>query len=323
MTLPARSLPGAQTARSSRRPRELRDLLTTIGLTNGVANIIMQLSLPAVGHGVSESHVRSGSPRRYPLKRARTTGQYLALSVMGSDEDRAVMRNAVTEVHNAVHSRADSPVKYSGNSRELQLWVAMCLFRYYLDQYTMVHGPLNEEALDILTRAGAPLATGVNVRPNEWPQSYAAYERRWAATVPQLAIDPVVRQEFESLSNLTFLGEAWGAPGYALARIAGPAYQFMTRATLPDEFRKLMGWEWTQADERTLQRILKVLRLIDALINPFALQMVYRLYIADFRLRRRLGRPVLGRIEVIDVPIRDGGGPRWFTRRRSRASARR
>lgn len=232
------------------------------------------------------------------------------------------MRKAVAEVHNAVHSGPDSPVKYSGNSRELQLWVAMCLFKYYLDQYTLMHGPLDDGALDTLTRAAAPLATGVNVRLSEWPQSYAAYEQRWAATVPELAIDPVVRQEFESLSNLTFLGEAWGAVGYALARIGGPAYQFMTRATLPHEFRELMGWDWTPADERRLQRILKALRFIDALINPFVLQMAYRLYIADFRLRRRLGRPVLGRTEVIDIPIRDGGGIRLLARRRSRTSAR-
>jgi len=319
--MPVRRHVGTHATRNSRSPRELRDLLTTVGLANGVANIIMQLSLPPVGHGVSESRVRSGSPRRYPLKRARTTGQYLALSVMGSDDDREVMRKAVAEVHIAVHSRADSPVKFSGNSRELQLWVAMCLFKYYLDQYTLVHGPLDEDALDILTRAAAPLATGVNVRSSEWPQSYAEYEQRWAATVPQLAIDPIVRREFESLSNLTFLGEAWGALGYALARIGGPAYQFMTRATLPPEFRELMGWDWTPADERKFQRILKVVRFIDALINPFVLQLVYRLYIADFRLRRRFGRPVLGRLEVIDVPIRDGGGLRWLTRRRSRTSA--
>ncbi|MBB4854082.1 uncharacterized protein (DUF2236 family) [Mycobacteroides chelonae] len=286
-----------------------------------MANIIMQLSLPPVGHGVSESRVRSGSPRRYPLKRARTTGQYLALSVMGSDEDREVMRKAVAEVHSAVHSGADSPVKFSGNSRELQLWVAMCLFKYYLDQYALVRGPLDVDTLDTLTRAAAPLATGVNVRLSEWPQSYAEYEQRWAATVPRLAIDPVVRQEFESLANLTFLGEAWGAVGYALARVGGSAYQFMTRATLPPEFRELMGWDWTRADERRLQRILKALSLIDALINPFVLQAAYRLYIADFRLRRRLGRPVLGRHEVIDVPIRDGGGLRRLARRRSRASA--
>jgi uncharacterized protein (DUF2236 family) len=307
--------------RRRRQPRELRDLLTLIGLTNGVANIIMQLSLPPVGHGVSESRVHSGSPRRYPLKRARTTGQYLALSVMGSDEDRAVMRAEVAKVHAAVHSQADSPVKYSGNSRELQVWVAMCLFKYYLDQYTLVHGPLDEPTLDVLTRAAEPLATGVNCKSAEWPQTWAEYCRRWDETLPTLSIDPVVHHEFETLSDLSFLGEAWGTVGYALARVGGPAFRFMTRATLPPEFRAMMGWDWTDADERRLQRALRAIRVVDRVINPYAMQTFYRAYIADFRLRRRLGRPVLGRLNVIDTRIRDGGGLRRLARARLKKSA--
>lgn len=315
MSVPIRSRNRPRARR--RAPRELRDLMTTIGLTNGVANIIMQLSLPPVGHGVSESRVQSGSPRRYPLKRARTTGQYLALSVLGSDEDRDVMRSAVAEVHKEVYSRAESPVRYSGNSRELQIWVAMCLFKYYVDQYTFVYGPLDEATLDTLTKAAEPLATGVNVQPGEWPQTWAEYRARWDATLPQLSIDPVVHREFETLSDLTFVGEAWGAIGYALAWLPGPAYRFMTRATLPPEFRALMGWDWTAADQRRFDRVLAVLRRVEPVINPFAMQLAYRLQVADFRLRRRLGLPVLGTLKINETLIRDGGGRRRLARRRA------
>lgn len=321
MTAPAGRAIRRGAGQRRRAPRELRDLLTSIGLANGVANIIMQLSLPPVGHGVSESRVHSGSPRRYPLKRARTTGQYLALAVMGSDEDRAVMRAAVAEVHSAVHSTTDSPVRYSGNSRDLQLWVAMCLFRYYIDQYTLVYGPLDEGTLDHLTRAAEPLATGVNVRPGEWPQTWAEYCTKWDATVPTLSIDPIVRHEFETLSNLSFVGEAWGIIGYALALIPGKPYQFMTRATLPPEFRELMGWTWTADDERNFQRVLTLVRIADRVINPYAMQLMYRLYVADFRIRRRLGVPVLGAMHVIDTPIREGGGLRRLARAQPRKSS--
>lgn len=302
--------------RARRQPRELGDLLTTIGLTNGVANIIMQLSLPPVGHGVSESRVVSGSPRRYPLKRARTTGQYLALAVMGSEQDRAVLRQAIAEVHNHVHSTAASPVRYSGNSRELQVWVAMCLFRFFLDQYTLVHGELDECTLDELTRAAEPLATGVNVRSAEWPQTWAEYSRRWDDMLPRLSIDPVVRDEFLTLSDLSFVGEAWGPVGYLLARMGSRPYRFMTRATLPPEFRAMMGWDWTARDQRRLQRVLAVLRVVDTVINPFAMKTGYRISVLDFRIRRRLGLPVLGRMRISDVLIRDGAGTRLLARRR-------
>ena len=315
MSVPTRGKPRPVASRR-RPPRELRDLLTTVGLTNGVANIIMQLSLPPVGHGVSESRVGSGSPRRYPLKRARTTGQYLALAVMGSEADRDVMRQAVAQVHNHVHSTAHSPVRYSGNSRELQVWVAMCLFRFFLDQYTLVHGDLDDDTLDELVRAAEPLATGVNVRTSEWPQSWAEYRRRWEAMLPNLSIDPVVHHEFLTLSDLSFVGEAWGPIGYQLARIGARPYRFMTRATLPPEFREMMGWDWTEADERRLRRVLAALRVVDTVINPYAMQLAYRLQVLDFRIRRRLGLPVLGKMRILDTMIRDGGGARLFARRR-------
>ncbi|WP_200952776.1 MULTISPECIES: oxygenase MpaB family protein [unclassified Nocardioides] len=300
-------------------PTTLAGTVTSLGNTSGVANIIMQLSLPAVGEGVSESRVTSGSPRRHPVKRGRTTGQYLALAVMGDDDDRTAMREAVAEVHRHVHSTPDSPVRYSGNAADLQLWVAACLFRFYLDQYTLLHGPLERDQLDVLTRAAQPLATGVNVRAADWPADWAAFEAYWAGMVPRLSISEEVRRDFESLADLSFLAEAWGLPGRLLSRVAGRTYHFLTRGNLPPEFRALMGWTWSTQDQRWFDRALRGLRLLDRLGNRVAIRMVYRLYVLDFRVRRRLGLPVLGRLKVSDVMVRDGGDQRWLARRTTRA----
>ncbi|GAA3531286.1 oxygenase MpaB family protein [Nocardioides daeguensis] len=288
-------------------PTTLLDTVSSLGTTSGVANIIQQLSLPPVGEGVSESRVVSGSPRRRPIKRARTTGQYLALAVAGSDEDRAAMRSAVAQVHRHVRSGDHSPVAYNANAADLQLWVAACLFRFFLDQHVLLYGDLDRAELDTLVRAASPLATGVNVRPERWPGDWAAFEDYWASMLPRLAISQEVRRDFESLADLGFLGEAWGLPGRLLARLLGPAYHFFTRANLPPYFRELMGWTWTAEDQRRFDRALVALRWADRLGNRAVLRLVYRLYVADFRLRRRLGLPVLGRLRVSDVMVRDGG----------------
>lgn len=288
--------------RRTRAPEELADLLTVVGLTNQVANIIMQLSLPGVGHGVNESRVVSGSPRRRPVKRARTTGQYLALAVMGSDEDREAYRRELTLVHAAVHSTADSPVRYSGNAQRLQKWVAACLFRYYLDQYTLLYGPLDTVALDRLTVAAAPLATGVNVEHSEWPQAWAEFMRYWEQQRDELSIAPEVREDLISLANLRFLEEAWGKPARIVTRPLGGLFSFGTRGSLPPEFRDLMGWSWSEADQRRYELSLKALHVIDV-VNPFVLKCFYRAYIVDLRLRRRFRRdpktPILGRLKVL------------------------
>ena len=55
----------------------------------GAANVIMQLSWPEVGHGVIESPVEAGNLFKHPWKRLRTTTQYLAVAVLGNDDDRA------------------------------------------------------------------------------------------------------------------------------------------------------------------------------------------------------------------------------------------
>lgn len=298
--------------RRTRTPEELADLLTVVGLTNQVANIIMQLALPGVGHGVNESRVVSGSPRRRPVKRARTTGQYLALAVMGSDEDREAYRRELALVHAAVHSTADSPVRYSGNAQRLQKWVAACLFRYYLDQYTLLHGPLDTATLDRLTVAAAPLATGVNVKDGDWPQTWAEFMRYWEQQRDELSIAPEVREDLTSLANLRFLEEAWGKPARIVTRPLGGLFAFGTRGSLPPEFRDLMGWSWSEADQRRYELSLKALRVVDV-ANPFVLKCFYRAYIVDLRLRRRFHRdpktPILGRLKVLDHRSGAGDSP--------------
>ena len=65
-----------------------------LGLLAGPANVIMQLARPAVGYGVLESRVESGRVDRHPIKRARTTFTYLAVSTNGTPEQQKAFRRA-------------------------------------------------------------------------------------------------------------------------------------------------------------------------------------------------------------------------------------
>src|ERR1044072_9256983 len=92
----------------------------------GGANVVMQLSWPQVGYGVYESRVDSGKIFLHPWKRARTTGTYLSVALLGTDRDRELFRAAVNTAHAQVRSTADSPVRYNAFDPDLQLWVAAC-----------------------------------------------------------------------------------------------------------------------------------------------------------------------------------------------------
>ena len=62
----------------------------------GSANFTMQLAWPGVGYGVMNSRVHDGSAMKHPLKRARTTFTYIAVAMLGTDDERAAYRKAVT-----------------------------------------------------------------------------------------------------------------------------------------------------------------------------------------------------------------------------------
>jgi uncharacterized protein (DUF2236 family) len=73
----------------------------------------MQISWPEVGHGVAESKVDSGNLLKHPWKRARTAFQYLAVAIMGRQDDRDAFREAVNGSHRHVKSTANGPVRYN------------------------------------------------------------------------------------------------------------------------------------------------------------------------------------------------------------------
>ena len=119
-----------------------------VGLLAGPANVIMQLARPGVGYGVMESRVESGRVDRHPIKRARTTFTYLAVATKGSDEQKAAYRRAVNRAHAQVYSTDESPVKYHAFDKDLQLWVAACLYKGAVDVYRMFVGEMDDETAD-------------------------------------------------------------------------------------------------------------------------------------------------------------------------------
>ena len=105
----------------------------------------MQLALAPVGYGVLESKVDSGQVTRHPLKRFRTTFTYIAVALLGDETERRRYRAAVNGAHRLVRSDARSPVRYNAFDRDLQLWVAACL---YYGTVGPLHAPVRAAADD-------------------------------------------------------------------------------------------------------------------------------------------------------------------------------
>ncbi|MFW0797575.1 oxygenase MpaB family protein [Gordonia sp. CPCC 205515] len=278
-------------ARHRRTVRRTGDLVTGLGPTIAGANVIMQLAHPKVGHGVVESRVDSGSAVKHPIKRSRTTGTFLAVALLGDDHDRAYVHRELQRVHALVYSTDKSPVRYHANDSRLQLWVAVCLLKYFIDQYELLYGQLSTTERERVVADSRWLGTTLNVRDDQWPASYAQLQEYWAAQVESMTIDAPVRELLQSLSDLSFLSYRFGVAGTMVHQALGRPMNYLIKAGLPDGFREQMHWRWTAADERIYAATLRAARIVDPAVGRVMRGLLFA-YLLDMRLRRRFGVPV-------------------------------
>ena len=260
----------------------LADLLNPAAVLLPAANVIMQLSLPGVGYGVLESPVDSGNVYRHPFKRARTTGTYLAVATFGKESDRELIRAAVDTALHQVRSTPSSPVSYNAFDPRLQLWVAACLYRYYIDQHAFLHGPLDEASADAVYRDAKRLGTTLQVRESMWPADRVAFDEYWKRSLDDLQIDPPIREHLRGVASMAFLP-------WPVRATAGRFNLFATTGFLAPEFRAMMRLDWPESQQRRFEWLLAALRLADRLIPHQVWILGYRVYLWDMRFRARRG----------------------------------
>lgn len=258
------------------------DLLNPAAMLLPAANVIMQLARPGVGYGVLESPVDSGNVYKHPFKRARTTGTYLAVATIGTESDRRLMRKAVGVAHRQVRSTPSSPVAYHAFDPALQLWVAACLYRYFVEQHEYLHGPLEDAAADMVYQDAKRLGTTLQVPEGMWPVDRVAFDEYWKRSLDELQIDPPVREHLLGVASMAFLP-------WPLRTLAGPFNLFATTGFLAPEFRAMMRLDWSESQQARFELLLSALRVADRLIPHRAWILIYRIYLWDMRFRARRG----------------------------------
>jgi uncharacterized protein (DUF2236 family) len=271
----------------SGKPFNIRDYISgTAANLAGPANVIMQLSWPGVGYGVKESKVDSGNALKHPIKRGRTTFTYLAVALLGNDDDRRRFRQAVNRQHVQVRSNESSPVQYSAMDPQLQLWVAACLYYGTVDMWERMYGPLPDDEADALYAYSARMGTTLQVRDEMWPADRAAFAEYWERGVAQAHIDDTIRSYLDSLTRLESLPKV-------VQRMSAEKNLFWTRGFLPPAFREMMHYTWSDAEEaefnRRLRRIGQMQRRLPEPVRLFP----FNALLWDMRRRHRNGIPLV------------------------------
>lgn len=248
----------------------------------GGANVVMQLSRPEVAYGVMESTWERGALTKHPFKRARTTGTYLAVAMLGTQRDIESFREAVNDAHRVVRSTAQSPVKYNAFDPELQLWVAACLFYGPYDYYCRVYGEPDPATAEAFYQHSARFATCLQVPRHRWPATLEDFWSYWDDAAARIAIDERTRAFLGGILSATFLPRP-------LARLVGRPVRFLNVGFLPAPFRDAMGITWSARDQQRHDRVLRWVGRIHRVTPGIVRHGPVYLNLWDLRIRRRLG----------------------------------
>jgi uncharacterized protein (DUF2236 family) len=266
---------------------DIRQYLSgTGGGLAGTANVIMQLSWPGVGYGVMQSKVDSGSAMKHPVKRARTTFTFLAVSMLGTEADRKAFRRAVTKQHVQVRSDEGSPVTYSAMDPRLQLWVAACLYYGTVDLLERMHGPLGEREADALYAHAARFGTTLQVRQEMWPADRVAFAAYWDSSLAEVSIDEPVKRYLTALMRHKNLPTVLQKP-------LGRFNTFVTTGFLPPLFREAMDLAWDDEQEERFGRMMRRLGSVDRRLPAQVRLLPFTLLLRDMRRRQRRARPLV------------------------------
>jgi uncharacterized protein (DUF2236 family) len=264
----------------TKRPPRLEDALDFWQFSGAAANVAMQLALPGVGYGVAQSRVESGALMIHPWKRLRTTASYLAVAILGTPEEKHAFRDAVNVAHRQVHSEPGAAVRYNAFDRNLQMWVAACLYIGFEDSYQLLNGRMNPEQAEAFYSTSATLGTTLQVTEDMWPATRADFDEYWNRACRQVATDEFIRAYLDDLLHLRMIP-------WFMRVLFGGLLRFLTVGYLPPHFREQMRVEWSATDQRRFENLFLFVGFVNRFIPRFVRTMGTRSMMADVRRRLR------------------------------------
>lgn len=255
------------------------------GILAGPANVVMQLALAPVGYGVLESKVDSGKVTLHPIKRFRTTFTYLSVVAFGTDDERARYREAVNGSHRPVRSGPESPVAYNAFDRELQLWVAACLYYGAVDVEERLHGPMPQPQAEAFYEFAARFGTTLQVTEDMWPPDREAFARYWEDGLARVSVDEPVRAYLRALVTREHMP--------LLLRGSTRFNTWITTGFLPPKLRAEMELPWSPADQARFERLLRRIGAVQRRLPGPIRRFPFNWFIWDLRLRIRFNRPLV------------------------------
>jgi uncharacterized protein (DUF2236 family) len=208
------------------------------------------------------------------------------VAILGTPADRAAFRAAVDSAHRHVKSAPQSPVRYNAFDRDLQMWVAACLFVGLEDTYQLLRGEMTAEQSEQFYRSAWTLGTTLQVTEDQWPPTRAQFDEYWIQACGQVAIDDKVRDYLMDLLNLRMINPLLGLP-------FRPLLKFLTVGFLAPVFRDALGVRWSDFKQWQFETLFLLVAFVNRFIPVFLRQGGSYVLLADVRRRVREQRALV------------------------------
>lgn len=221
--------------------------------------ILMQMAHPLIAAGVARhSTFRGGAVTA--ARRAHGTISAMLSLTFGSDGQRDATIAHIRGIHRRVRGTLgagagpfSAATIYSAEDPELLLWVHATLLDSIADFHMRVIGPLTTAELDAFCRESAPTLIALGGDRARAPSDWASLRARMDETAESGVL--VVTDEGRSIAHAVLAPRlsAASAPGSAIHRL-------LTLGLLPPRLRHAYGCDWSAAQQRRFDVLMRVLR---------------------------------------------------------------
>jgi uncharacterized protein (DUF2236 family) len=236
------------------------------GLLLAPATLIIQVSHPVVGSGVTDHSTFRAEPWRRLVRTAVSVNRL----VFAPAETASAESQRLRRMHARIRGVDDAGRPYHALAPEAYAWVHLTLVHFFVEVQRILGRPLTRREREQLYLEWVEVGRLLGVRERHVPPNWSAFRRYFDETVAQTLCDnQAVRDVLAAVAQPE--KPAALLPSIAWAPIAGQAGRLLllfTVGTLPPVLRARLGLPWTGRDAARLDRSAARVRALLPIVPP-------------------------------------------------------